>query len=1800
MKRIVKVKKNFKRRMHMKTSRYMAMLLATAMVITSMPANAVFPVSIDVKAEDGSASEIPSDAKQFNRHYYKLYEETITWKEAQEKCEDLGGYLVTITSPEENAFVKSIANHSMEAWLGGYWSSSEDAWKWVNGETWEYTAFSSADDTEEETAIERNWLSLSTDAYWQENSQTRVDSYICEWEESESSEETTEATESETEMATEATTEVTEAETEETTEVTEAETEETTEDVTEFDSTEETEETMDAAAEVSAAANYSTSGSIYGKSSTTSVDFSNFLMDLKVLESYANDYVKENPDENATQLVINYIRTGVYRYNTDSWVTIAGKENTNFYDYVAKCDSENGTEVENLKGASSSKLGVGNIKLPNGDVIDFGHMFGALNVSSNNSYNTNYTDFGTWLGDTVDLVQMSRYVCEDMLDSTDIDALVTKIREEAFGKASKDVPYGDGTLQNIASAFTYDDVSCDLDVFYLVSKLSAGESISELFEAYFTESLNDADRAAYFLNNRFSGSTTQEAVRSSLYKTYTAHVLASLLEEDREIASYTNLKEAACYVVADYLYGLADGKLVDDTEDPTDPTDPTDSDDDDNKYYNVFSSSTTTLAPGISQQINYALTADEKQIVYYISTVDINREDVSVYANYANNDASQGWAMSSVTSQMNAAQEKHSDESNEDTYIENYSAVVGVNADYYDMSSGQPSGTLIMDGVEYHGVGYENFFAILKDGTPLIGGTSEYKEYKDQIQEAVGGGSYLVKNGEIAVGSSDNYYTSRASRTCVGITADGQVVLMALDGRQEPFSAGGSAEEIAQIMLDAGCVSAINLDGGGSTTFAAKQEGEDEISVVNRPSDGYERNVSSSLLVVSTANVSTEFDHALLSTDTDYLTVNSTLEVGITGVSSTGNAADVPEGAYLRLSDDSIGTISGTTFTAKSRGTVDIELVVDDQVVGTKTLTVIRRPDALSFTQSPINATYGVATTLPLTATYNSNPVTISPKDITFTFSTSTAGTMDGFDFTGNEDSGVKKVTITAAVATNALVTAQIVVSLYSEDETIFDFDSAMNGDRSFAWNREVGNTITLDDENYYTIDVSKDTPAEYTFAIDIQALEAPESLAPLMEYLAGFSGTSGNATPWDYMLALAARVNTNTNVTINLKVAEGVDVDISNLSVVNDYFKLSSAKYDKDTRTISLVCNWQKQDGAISADTANSICILNGVVLTPSDDAEVDSNNKVTVGMAGSVSYDIYLRSSQLYALASNTTNQESYGIYPYVDEKDTVGAYGGHFSTEYINFTDKFYISQDKLNGWVSVDDNLYYYKDNEKVTGVQYITGYDDKDNLYFYNFDNNGICTGKVTGLVEIADVQEIDSSLTEKDGQYYYYVDGVMQTGLQLINGYYYYFRTSTGAMITDRDYWVTVTNDLLPSASYHFDEFGHITDVSSNINGTLSAGLYYSVNGVMYTGWRVITVDGVDQYYYFDPETGAAVDGVQKIDGYTYTFTDKILTRGDLVTDSTGSHYKWAGEWVMNSWVVIDGNKYYAGKQPYGYFVTDINTKIHKYGSDTEMAYCLFDENGVWQENYSGLYTDSTGDTYLIKDGYKEIGAGLVKIDGYYYYFRTSTSTAVKNRSYWITVTNDLLPEGTYTFDENGRMTDAPDTKDDPDDNPETPTVKDGIVSENGSLYYYVNGVRTGAGLIKKDGDYYYVRTSNGEVIHGRSYWVTLTNDLLPAGIYTFDEDGKMIDPPQTEDDTKDDETPTVKNGIVEENGSKYCYVDGVMQYGLQLVDGSYYYFRTSTGAAVVNRNYWITVTNNYDVEAKSYYFDESGKMTLE
>ena len=1449
-------------------------------------------------------------------------------------------------------------------------------------------------------------------------------------------------------------------------------------------------------------------------------DYATFLSCFKVLEGYAQTYAEENAGEDANALIINYIRTGVERYTSGTWEMVCGKENTAFTAYVSEQDTANNTSASALKN-------LGNFTLPNGNKVDLGHVFGAMDVANyakvqgmTDAVVQARADMGSWAGDIADLMFCAENVdIPEKVDTTetDVDILAANIRTKYLG-----VDYG--TLNSVDHSFTDTDLYGDMDAFYLTTEMNrGGVALSTIIENYFTAGLTDASRASYFLTNRLGGMVTKDGIRSKVLSTYTGNTLIGALESSYSLTDLPNcetLRKACCYAFADYLFDLAGDPNGTDPVDP-DPVDPDPKPEPkpDNAYYSVFSSDTTTVAPGVTQTINYALTKDDKQIVYYIATADIAREDVSIHANYHDNDPSQGWAMSRVSDQMAAAQKRHSDPSDAANYVEHYNAVVGVNADFYNMTTGAPGGALVMDGVEYHGGTSENFFAILKDGTAMIGGPSDYAAYQDQIQEAVGGSVYLVKDGKPVVTSAADYYNSRHSRTCVGITAEGKVIMMVLDGRQEPFSAGGSAEELAQIMLDAGCVTAINLDGGGSTTFVAKQEGSNTLTVVNRPSDGYERSVSSSLMVVSTAPVSTEFDHALITSAYDYLTSGATVRLVASGVSVSGSAAELPANLTWKSADETIGTVSEDgVFTAVKKGSVEIQLLSGDTVIGSKTLTVVE-PNGLKFSKTSINAIYGDSVRLPLVATYNENPVAVCAGDITFELSNSAAGTVEaannGFAFTGSEGSGLRNVTITAMITRDYSISATIKVAMYSANQAIFDFDNATSGDRTFAWTREVSNAEYLpggdgETDRYHVIDPSQPMNVTYVFGLDMMTIKMPEKLEPLLSMVAG--GDISGITAWDLLLQLAERVSPKTEVTVKFQFDQNVDVDISNLTVSNDYFRLTSASMDENN-LLTVKCNFIKQSQAIDPETANPICILSGVKMT----AKNGANQTLTITSAGSIGYDIYLGANALYSMAKQTSFQEQYGIYPYEEPENVTHPKGGHFYCEsYQKFTDKFILDGTVWSGWKQINGATYYFVDNVAVKGVHKVPGLNDESNEYFYQFnETTGACEGKVTGLFEL-------------DGAWYYAIKGVAKSG------------------------W-----------------------------------------------WNLTDADGSSAYYFFSTKTFQAVDGNQKIDGYNYVFSNHKLVRGDFVKDAGGTHYRWAGEWMCNKWLELDGKKYYLGYGPNGYVQTGI---FHIYEYPTRYA---ADENGVWQEHLTGLF-DYKGETYYCVAGIIQEGAGLVRIDGDYYYFRTSTSTAVKARAYWITVTNGLLPTGQYTFDADGKMVNPPIVTPDPDPSPE-PGVKNGIVAENGSLYYYVDGVLTGVGLIRLNGDYYYVKTSNCEVVHGRSYWVTDTNGLLPAGSYTFGTDGKMINPPVV-DPTPDpdpepeptpdpDPTPDVKNGIVAENGSLYYYVDGVLTgVGLIRLNGDYYYVKTSNCEVVHGRSYWVTDTNGL-LPAGPYTFGTDGKM---
>ncbi|MBO7394300.1 MAG: phosphodiester glycosidase family protein [Abditibacteriota bacterium] len=112
---------------------------------------------------------------------------------------------------------------------------------------------------------------------------------------------------------------------------------------------------------------------------------------------------------------------------------------------------------------------------------------------------------------------------------------------------------------------------------------------------------------------------------------------------------------------------------------------------------------------------------------------------------------------------------------------------------------------------------------------------------------AMAAGPNLVENGEVVrdvrtFRMQGGHLTATHPRSAIGVTADNKVILLALDGRQS-YTTGVSTAKLGEIMKRLGCVNAMNLDGGGSTTLSVRG------IIVNSPSDAYQRSVCNGWVV---------------------------------------------------------------------------------------------------------------------------------------------------------------------------------------------------------------------------------------------------------------------------------------------------------------------------------------------------------------------------------------------------------------------------------------------------------------------------------------------------------------------------------------------------------------------------------------------------------------------------------------------------------------------------------------------------------------------------------------------------------------------------------------------------------------------------------------------------------------------------------------------------------------------------------------------------------------------------------------
>ncbi|RKN42521.1 phosphodiester glycosidase family protein [Streptomyces hoynatensis] len=325
---------------------------------------------------------------------------------------------------------------------------------------------------------------------------------------------------------------------------------------------------------------------------------------------------------------------------------------------------------------------------------------------------------------------------------------------------------------------------------------------------------------------------------------------------------------------------------------------------------------------------------------------------------------------------------------------------------------------------------------------------------------AVGGRGILVQNGE-PVDWEGKPNNAAAARTAVGFSRDGQeMYVMTVEGRQAD-SGGVTLTELGVMMADLGAYSALNLDGGGSSTLLARVAGDAAPSLINDPSDGWQREVANGLAFtapvgsgeVAGYRVGTVADPEQAPTagpvaggHPERVFPGLTRRLTAVGYDETyGPAGAAPQ--RWRSANGRVGTVDGTgVFTARRSGTTEVT-ASRHRASGSVELTVLGALDRVEPTTQRVGLADAAATghfgILGYDAAGDSAP--IEPADVALDFDASRFTVepdpaTGGFTVRAVSGAGAASGVITARVGE---ATTRLAVTVGLEDTVVADFEDA-------------------------------------------------------------------------------------------------------------------------------------------------------------------------------------------------------------------------------------------------------------------------------------------------------------------------------------------------------------------------------------------------------------------------------------------------------------------------------------------------------------------------------------------------------------------------------------------------------------------------------------------------------------------------------------------------------------------------------------------------------------------------------------
>ena len=292
------------------------------------------------------------------------------------------------------------------------------------------------------------------------------------------------------------------------------------------------------------------------------------------------------------------------------------------------------------------------------------------------------------------------------------------------------------------------------------------------------------------------------------------------------------------------------------------------------------------------------------------------------------------------------------------------------------------------------------------------------KDLRD-AQWASGCGDILVDNKKITDDDNWDFKTDgRNPRTALGVKKDGTAILYTVDGRRSGYSVGLTEMELAEKMKDAGCVWAVNLDGGGSTALSVWVPGQEGVAVQNSPSDGKPRKCASYLLLVTEEDSNGKAKRAAMVEDGLVVLEGSSVELPGVVTIDRGLAIvdDDPDNVKITAK---LGKIEDGVYTAKNKSGTDKLKLKAGGVSGTATIHVVDELTELNIkadgkSVETLSLLPGASLTLSATGAYYGRTALRDMTGVEWDVDDDIGEISEDGVFTASEEEGKGSITLTA------------------------------------------------------------------------------------------------------------------------------------------------------------------------------------------------------------------------------------------------------------------------------------------------------------------------------------------------------------------------------------------------------------------------------------------------------------------------------------------------------------------------------------------------------------------------------------------------------------------------------------------------------------------------------------------------------------------------------------------------------------------------------------------------------------------